>query len=62
MRKYRISGMIVLDFEDMIESRRPPFEFLSNVRNKYQFLNMAKKHKQKLLLIENSFIIDTVII
>lgn len=54
--------MIVLDFEEMIESRNPLFEFLLNVRHKYQFLKMAKKHKRKLLLIENSSIINTVIV
>lgn len=42
--------MIVLDVEEMIESRRPLLEFLLNMRNKYQFLKMAKKHTRKFLL------------
>lgn len=58
--------MLVLDIEEMIESRKPLIEFLLNLRNKCQFLKMLGKIKQRLLLyIFNTkliFITDTVII
>lgn len=58
--------MIMLDVEDMIESRRPLIEFLLNLRNKCQFLTMLGKIKQRQLRhIFNTklmFITDTMII
>lgn len=58
--------MLVLDVEEMIESRRPLIEFLLNLRSKCQFLKVSGRIKQRLLLYifntKFAFITDTVII
>lgn len=46
----KMNLMIVLDVEEMIESRRLLLEFLLNRRSKCQFKNIARKIKQKLFL------------